>query len=217
MHVRDMFDTHPAKAGGDQAALLDCIEACYACAQACTACADACLAEEKAAELRRCIRLNLDCADLCAATGAIVSRQTAPDARLCRAAIEACLAACRACAAECQKHAGMHEHCRVCARACERCADACQKAMNAAMLAGPNRGAPNMEEPVGGGFWRSRAGAAFLVAAAVAAFFLATEHEAHLLGALPYLILLACPLIHLFMHRGHGGHGHGGDGAGRTS
>jgi hypothetical protein len=26
---------------------------------------------------------------------------------------------------------------------------------------------------------------------------------------LPYLILLACPLMHLFMHRGHGGHQHG--------
>ena len=45
---------------------------------------------------------------------------------------------------------------------------------------------------------------AFLV---VAAFFLWTEHRAHLLGVLPYLIFLACPLIHLFMHRGHGGHG----------
>jgi hypothetical protein len=71
-----------------------------------------------------------------------------------------------------------------------------------------------VEEPAGGGFWRSRAGAAFLVVAAVAAFFLVTEHEAHLLGALPYLILLACPLLHLFMH---GRHGHGGDGAGKAS
>jgi hypothetical protein len=39
---------------------------------------------------------------------------------------------------------------------------------------------------------------------AIAAFFLWTEHRAHLFGALPYLILLACPLIHIFMHRGHG-------------
>lgn len=45
----------------------------------------------------------------------------------------------------------------------------------------------------------------------IAGFFLWTEHRAHLLGALPYLILLACPLMHIFMHRGHGGHGgHGG-------
>lgn len=39
-------------------------------------------------------------------------------------------------------------------------------------------------------------------------FLLWTEHRAHLFGALPYLILLACPLMHLFMHRGHR---HGGD------
>ncbi len=41
---------------------------------------------------------------------------------------------------------------------------------------------------------------------AVAAFFLLTEHRAHVLGALPYLLLLLCPLMHLFHHRGHGGH-----------
>lgn len=40
----------------------------------------------------------------------------------------------------------------------------------------------------------------------VAAFFLWTEHRAHLLGAIPYLLLLACPLMHL-LHRGHH-HGH---------
>ncbi|MBU1689156.1 MAG: DUF2933 domain-containing protein [Gammaproteobacteria bacterium] len=46
---------------------------------------------------------------------------------------------------------------------------------------------------------------------AIAAFFLFSEHRAHLLGALPFLLLLACPLMHLFMHGGHGGHGaHGG-------
>lgn len=33
------------------------------------------------------------------------------------------------------------------------------------------------------------------------------EHKVHLLGALPWLVLLACPLIHIFMHDGHGGHG----------
>lgn len=39
------------------------------------------------------------------------------------------------------------------------------------------------------------------------------EHRAHLLGWLPWLIVLACPLMHLFMHGGHGRHGgHGGHG-----
>jgi hypothetical protein len=58
-------------------------------------------------------------------------------------------------------------------------------------------------------WWRSRSGLAFLGFAAVAAFFLWTEHRAHLLGALPYLIFLLCPLMHMF-HGGHGGH-EGGD------
>lgn len=42
----------------------------------------------------------------------------------------------------------------------------------------------------------------------VAGFFLLTEHQAHVLGVLPYLLLAACPLMHVFMHHGHGGHHH---------
>ena len=42
--------------------------------------------------------------------------------------------------------------------------------------------------------------------ALVAAYFLYTEHRAHLFAVLPYLLLAACPLMHLFHH--HGGHGH---------
>ena len=51
-------------------------------------------------------------------------------------------------------------------------------------------------------FWRSPAGLTLLVALAVGGFFLVKEHTAHLLGALPYLLLLACPLMHVFMHHG---------------
>ncbi len=43
----------------------------------------------------------------------------------------------------------------------------------------------------------------WIVFAVIAGFYLWTEHRAHLLGALPYLLLLACPLMHLFMHHGH--------------
>lgn len=48
-------------------------------------------------------------------------------------------------------------------------------------------------------------------------FFLITEHTAHFFGVLPYLLFLLCPLMHFFMHRGHGGHaGCGGGSAGGT-
>lgn len=48
---------------------------------------------------------------------------------------------------------------------------------------------------------------AFLAFAVVGGYFLWTEHRAHVVQALPYLILLLCPLMHIFMHGGHGGHG----------
>jgi hypothetical protein len=65
-----------------------------------------------------------------------------------------------------------------------------------------------MEHPDLPSFWRSPAGLTLLVAVAVGGFYLVTEHTAHLLGVLPYLLVLACPLMHVFMHRGHGHGGH---------
>lgn len=62
---------------------------------------------------------------------------------------------------------------------------------------------------------RSQRGAAlpwvFFGFIAVAGFFFFTEHRAHLMGALPFVLLALCPLMHLF-HHGHGGHGHHGAG-----
>ena len=54
--------------------------------------------------------------------------------------------------------------------------------------------------------WRSRNGLVLIGFLAIAAFFLWTEHRAHLLGIVPYALLLLCPVLHLF-HGGHGGHG----------
>jgi hypothetical protein len=51
------------------------------------------------------------------------------------------------------------------------------------------------------GWIKSRAGIAFIGFVAIAVFFLWEEHKAHLLGAWPYVLLLLCPLSHLF----HGG------------
>lgn len=42
----------------------------------------------------------------------------------------------------------------------------------------------------------------------ILAIYLLTEHTAHVFVALPYLVLLSCPLMHIFMHHGHGGHQH---------
>ena len=125
-HVSSMLETYPKDLGDiDRQKLAECIEACFECAQTCTACADACLAEDMVAELRQCIRFNLDCADICATTGAVLSRQTGNNVETTRALLEACRTACKTYGDECASHAEMHEHCKICAEACRRCERAC--------------------------------------------------------------------------------------------
>lgn len=53
---------------------------------------------------------------------------------------------------------------------------------------------------------RSRTNIVLVAFLAIAGFYLIAEHRAHLLGWLPFLIILACPLLHIFMHSKHGGH-----------
>jgi len=126
-----MLDTYPADLGRvDRRALARCIEECFTCSQACTACADACLSEPNVAELTKlakCVREDMDCADICDTTGRVLSRHTGYDANVTRAVLEACAIACKSCGDECERHAQMHEHCGVCAEACRRCEQACQQ------------------------------------------------------------------------------------------
>ena len=65
---------------------------------------------------------------------------------------------------------------------------------------------PDTSVPTGS-FWTSRTFFVCLAFLAIAGVLLMSEHRAHALGALPFLLLLACPLLHVFMHPGHGGHG----------
>lgn len=64
------------------------------------------------------------------------------------------------------------------------------------------------ESQRGASFWKSRTGIALCGFLAIAAVLLILEHRAHALQWLPFALLLACPLLHLFHgHGGHGGHG----------
>lgn len=126
--VQDMLKNHPKGAADvDMQALQNCLMACHECEATCTSCADACLSEQSVEMLRRCIRLNLDCADACSATGKIMTRLTEPEWGFISQQIGAMATICGLCAAECEKHAGHHEHCRVCAESCRRCEDACNR------------------------------------------------------------------------------------------
>ncbi|MGJ3263498.1 MAG: DUF2933 domain-containing protein [Salinarimonas sp.] len=53
-------------------------------------------------------------------------------------------------------------------------------------------------------FLRSRVNLAACLALAALGVYLLATHTGHVLAAVPYLVLVACPLLHLFMHRGHG-------------
>ncbi|MFC4003741.1 four-helix bundle copper-binding protein [Prauserella oleivorans] len=133
MPVAEMIRTYPADLGGvDRDALVRCVEECIACAQACTACADACLSErdDMLPMLRKCIRTNEDCADICDTTARVLSRHTGYDANITRAVLQACATVCKSCGDECDLHATEHEHCRVCAEACRRCERACQELLD---------------------------------------------------------------------------------------
>jgi hypothetical protein len=119
--------THPWPGNVDHETLANCIAECFECAQTRTACADACLSEEDVAELRKCIRLNLDCADVCGTTGRVTTRQTEYDAPTSTAQVDSCREACATCAAECERHG----HCRICGEACRRCEQGCTKLLRA--------------------------------------------------------------------------------------
>ncbi len=56
-------------------------------------------------------------------------------------------------------------------------------------------------------WWRSPSGIALLLFLGIITFFLVTEHWAHIIPSVPWLLLVACLLIHIFMHGAHGGHG----------
>jgi hypothetical protein len=55
--------------------------------------------------------------------------------------------------------------------------------------------------------WAPRGKAIFALFAAIGAYFQIVEHGAHIIPYLPWVLLAACPLVHIFMHGGHGGYG----------
>jgi|KBSSwiStaDraftv2_1062776.scaffolds.fasta_scaffold1454172_1 hypothetical protein len=147
--VERMLRTHPEPAFASADPLTACIYACVESAQACTACADACIAEHDRA-LARCIRIALDCADLCHAASRVLSRQLAPDLGVVSMTLQLCAAVCDACAYECRRHADTCAHCDVCAAACRRCIDACRGLLATTVTTHRDRGPYQAAEHVGG-------------------------------------------------------------------
>ena len=106
----------------------EAIDALTACAEVCTSCADACLDNSTELEmLRRCIRLNFDCAGVCILSAELLARQTDTSDLLVRAQLQACIIACQLCAEECMLHAARLQPCRICAEVCRQCSESCHQ------------------------------------------------------------------------------------------
>ncbi len=130
-YARQLLDSHPRTFSLDAGLLAATIDALSDCAQACIADTDADSSEQDLAEMVKCIRLCLNCVDICTATVGVTSRPAEYDADVTRPLLEACVAICKSCGDECERHAGHHEHCRVCAEACRRCEQACHELLAA--------------------------------------------------------------------------------------
>ena len=100
---------------------FSCLEACQACQAACLQCAAACLEEEDPATMKDCIKLDLDCAAVCALAADAIARDSDFTPAICAL----CADICDTCADECEQYD--MPHCEVCAEACRRCADACRE------------------------------------------------------------------------------------------
>lgn len=92
------------------------------CAGACNFCSTACMNEKDVNNLLRCIRLDMDCAEICKSAAVLAERSSESLDII----LPACAVICNQCAEECEKHHHM-EHCRICAEVCRQCAQACRQ------------------------------------------------------------------------------------------
>ena len=81
-YARQMLETYPRDLNVDPGVLAATIDALNDCTQACAADTDADLSEPNVAELVKCIRLCLECTDICGATVRVVSRLAEYDANV---------------------------------------------------------------------------------------------------------------------------------------
>lgn len=96
------------------------LEILHECMATCNHCFDACLQEENVKMMADCIRLDVECADICGQFAKALSRNS----EFSKDYAELCAKICDACADECEKHE--HDHCKKCAEVCRKCAEACR-------------------------------------------------------------------------------------------
>lgn len=94
------------------------------CTIDCIRCYTASLDETDANHLVNCIKLDMDCAEICRLTVSFLLRNSDHANHL----LAECSEICDACATECEKHDHM-VHYKRCAESCRKCATACMEAI----------------------------------------------------------------------------------------
>lgn len=103
---------------------LKLLEKICECQTTCKYCFNACLEEKDVHMMTRCIKLNVECAEVCGLTISSLAYESEFSAEV----LKLCIHACEKCAEECGKH--QYIHCIECAKACRECAEACQAYLN---------------------------------------------------------------------------------------
>jgi hypothetical protein len=132
--TREMLDASPMGVPLGAAETAAAIDACLTCVQSCASCANADLFEADVAEMRACIALCTDCADVCGLVVRILSRPAQSDHVVAHRLLQAGIRQCALCAEECARHAEHHRHCAICAQACRACEAACRALLDAEAL-----------------------------------------------------------------------------------
>lgn len=134
MSIEAMIAEHPQVGADYNESLGLAVRRAMLCSAICNSCADACIAGMKGPQdgragmdMSQCIRLCLDCSDVCQATARVAMRRTGHDRQLIRTMLAACIEACERCGEECARQE--HAHCRRCAQMCRECADDCRAAL----------------------------------------------------------------------------------------
>ena len=97
------------------------VQTLHECMEACNHCYDACLKEKDMTMMAECIRLDRECADICAFLEQSLTRNSPFASDL----ATICAKVCGACGNECQKH--NHDHCQNCAETCFKYVEACKE------------------------------------------------------------------------------------------
>lgn len=125
MSISEMIKAHPDVGENLNEPLARAVRHAMFCAAICNSCADADSAEDM--DMRRCIRLCSDCADICTATFKVAMRCTGSNDIVLREMLQLCVTACDVCAEECARHD--HPHCQRCAEMCRETARDCRAAL----------------------------------------------------------------------------------------